>query len=303
MRDEDEILNNPDTITVLHEEDITDQLEKTLTVLKKEKTFLELHADEAVTFVGDTHGDFETTKSIVKNFFDKSILVFLGDYIDREPMEWGSLYNITYLLTLKYHHPEKIFLLKGNHECNYAIPCFPYEFKNEIIRRFGSPFLHEKFVEIFSSMPLMILVKNVIAAHGGIPKEAGLNELRKMGKNDVSAISAIAWSDPVISPVYRGIGDRFNEKELHQFLENVNAHMFIRGHDYHLLGISIYNDRCLTIFSCSRYKKMGNRGILVAKAENKISVASDLILKDFSTGKWLDYTAKKLSGGYKTPVR
>jgi len=89
--------------------------------------------------VGDTHGDFETTKAIVKKFLNNmDHLVFLGDYIDRSPTKWGSIYNITYLMLLKLLYPRKIILLKGNHECNYLIPCYPYEFEKEIIQRFGS---------------------------------------------------------------------------------------------------------------------------------------------------------------------
>jgi hypothetical protein len=37
------------------------------------------------------------------------------------------------------------------------------------------------------------------------------------------------------------------------------------------------------------YKEMGNGGILVARAEKKVNKTSDLIVEDFSTGKWLKY--------------
>ncbi|MDD2665714.1 MAG: metallophosphoesterase family protein [Methanocellales archaeon] len=229
----------------------------------------------------------------MKRFFDGRYLVFLGDYIDRDPMKWGSIHNVTYLLFLKCRYPEKIFLLKGNHECNYAIPCFPYEFEQEIIQRYGSHRLHKKYVEAFSSMPLMVLAKNVFAAHGGILKGANLEQLRKIGKNDLTSIESIVWSDPIISTTFRGVGDPFNEEDLTKFLDGINARVFIRGHDYSTLGISIYGGRCLTIFSSRRYKEMGNGGILVARAEKEISCTSDLILEDFSTGKWLNYEAAR----------
>ena len=38
---------------------------------------------------------------------------------------------------------------------------------------------------------------------------------------------------------------------------------------------------------------MGNGGILVAKAEKRVNNASDLILEDFSNGKWTKYIAAK----------
>jgi predicted phosphodiesterase len=287
----DNVIKNPDKVASLDEKEIEECLERVILILEKEKALLELKGN--IAFVGDTHGDFETTKAVVKRFFDVNHLVFLGDYIDREPMKWGSIYNITYLLLLKCRYPEKIVLLKGNHECNYAIPCFPYEFEGEIIQRFGSSDLHEKYAGVFSTMPLMVLTNNVFAAHGGILKEADLERLRKTGKNDLGAIESLVWSDPVISPTFRGAGNPFNEEDLTKFLDGINTRVFIRGHDYNTLGITIYGDRCLTIFSSRRYKEMGNGGILVARTEKEMSNASDLILEDFSMGNWIKYEAAR----------
>ncbi|HID25556.1 MAG TPA: serine/threonine protein phosphatase [Thermoplasmata archaeon] len=287
-----EILNNPNKLAELKEEEIEEYLDRVPHVLEEERALIELQ-DASLVFVGDTHGDFETTKAVVKRFFDMDHLVFLGDYIDREPVRWGAIYNITYLLLLKQCYPKKIILLKGNHECNYITPCFPYEFEEELIQRYGSNRLHKKFVEAFSLMPLMVLGNNVFAAHGGILKGADLDMLKAIGKNDPVIIESIVWSDSVISPTMRGAGDSFDEKELTEFLDNIGAKVFVRGHDYNTLGVSIYNDRCLTIFSSSRYKEMGNRGILVARAEKKVSNATDLVVEDFSTGRWRKYQIMK----------
>ena len=287
----DDVVNNPDIVKNLNEIEIEKYLNKIIPILKKEKTLIEL--DGKVVFIGDTHGDFKTTKSIIKRFIGLDYLVFLGDYIDSEPSKWGSIFNITYLLLLKYWYPEKIVLLKGNHECNYIIPCFPYEFEVEIIQKFGSSKLHDKFVKVFSYMPLMVLINNVFAAHGGIIKDADLNYLKSIKKNDKMAIEALVWSDPVISQTFRGTGYSFNSDDLSKFLEGINAKVFVRGHDYNALGFSIYEDKCLTIFSSNMYKEMGNGGILVAKTDKKVNCASDLILEDFSTGKWMEYKVAK----------
>lgn len=283
----DDVIFDPDKLACLDEREIEECMDRVIPILDMEKALVELKGD--VAFIGDTHGDFETTKSVVKRFFNVDHLVFLGDYIDREPMKWGSLHNVTYLLFLKCRYPKKIILLKGNHECNYVIPCVPHEFEGGIIQRFGSSRLHKKYVEVFSSMPLMILAHNVFAAHGGILKGADLERLRKIGKNDLVAIESLVWSDPIISPTFRGAGNSFNEEDLIKFLDKIKTRVFVRGHDYNTLGISIYGDRCLTIFSSSRYKEMGNGGILVARAEKEISSVNDLILEDFSTGKWVNY--------------
>ena len=287
----DDVINYPDNVAYLDEKEINQCLDKVIPILKQEKALLELEGK--LSFVGDTHGDFEITKSIVERFFKKGKLIFLGDYVDRAVIKWGSIYNITYLLLLKYRFPEKIFLLKGNHESNYAITCFPYEFEKEILQRFGYIRLHDKFVEVFKLMPLMILGENIFAAHGGILKRADLNQLRRTGKNDLQALESITWSDPAISLTYRGAGDPFNEEELSNFLDGINARVFVRGHDYDNLGFSIFKDRCLTIFSSQRYKDMGNGGVLVASVEKNINYASDLVIEDISSGKWRDYKILK----------
>jgi len=290
----DEILRKPDLVKNLDEQEIEKYLDRVISVLKREKAFLEPNHNDTLVFVGDTHGDFETTKAIVENFFDKNCLIFLGDYIDREPTRWGSIYNIIYLFILKCCYPRRIYLLKGNHECNYIIPCFPYEFEGEIVQRFGSSKLHDKFVDVFKTMPLMLLAKNVFAAHGGILKGADLEKLREIDKNDVAAIESLVWSDPVISPTYRGAGDRFDEKDLNRFLNGIDAKLFIRGHDYNTLGFSIYNDRCLTIFSSERYRNMGNKGVLVTIVEKQVSNIEDISVEDFSGGQWREYRLARL---------
>ncbi|RLF51540.1 MAG: hypothetical protein DRN24_04765 [Thermoplasmata archaeon] len=284
----DIVLRDPDRIACLDEKEIENYIDNVIPLLEREKALIEI--DGTTVFIGDTHGDFETTKAIVKKFLNMDHLVFLGDYIDREPTKWGSIYNITYLLLLKLLYHEKVILLKGNHECNYLIPCYPYEFEKEIIQRFGSSKLHSKYVEVFSSIPLITLTTyNVFAAHGGIIKGATLEQLRNIDKNDIEAVESIVWSDPTVSLTYRGAGKPFDEKDLTSFLDEIKAHVFVRGHSYNTLGFSIYNDRCLTIFSSQRYKNMGNGGILVAKVEKNVKYASDIVIEDFSTGEWNKY--------------
>lgn len=277
----------------MDENTIRGYIDDAVDIFMGEKVFVESDSS-TLFFVGDIHGDFETTRSIIDEFFGRGLLVFLGDYIDREPIKWGSIYTMVYLLILKSLYPRDIVLLKGNHECNYIIPCYPYEFEREIIRRFGSDRLHNDFVQAFAHLPVIFKGYNVIAAHGGVLKNINLDKLRRLNKNDVNTLLSLVWGDPTISPIFRGIGERFNEDMLDDFLRNTDSSVFIRGHSPSLLGISIYNDRCLTIFSSSRYMDMGNRGILVAEVDGEIKSASDIILRDFSSGIWLPYKIKRL---------
>lgn len=288
----DEVVNDPDMVAILAESDSRSCLTQVLPVFEKEHALVESRDDDVV-FVGDLHGDFEMAKVIVRCFFDADRLVFLGDYIDREPMKWGSIYTITYLLCLKIRYPEKFILLKGNHESNYAIPCYPYEFEGELRQRFGSSMIHERFVEVFSAMPMMMRTPTIFAAHGGILKGADAETLRTTQKNDREALESLVWSDPTLSPTFRGAGDAFNEEELLDFLNRIHARVFIRSHDYTQLGVSIFKDRCLTILSCRQYSDMGNKGILVARAHRDVSNVSDVHVEDFSSGEWKKYHVAK----------
>ena len=288
-----DIENLSKEIIHMDEENIEYYLEEAVDILNEEKAFIEKDKP-VITFIGDLHGDFNTAKAIIERFLGESLLVFLGDYIDRESMKWGSIYTITYLLVIKSLYPKDIVLLKGNHECNDILPFYPHEFEREIIERFKSSRLNEKFIEVFHSLPLIFKGKNVIATHGGILKNVTLDSLRELDKNDVDVLSSIVWSDPIISPIHRGIGDRFNKETLNLFLRNTKSSVFIRGHTPYLLGISIYDDRCLTIFSSRRYIDMGNKGIIVAQAYKEINSASDMVIQDFSSGIWMPYEIKKL---------
>jgi len=240
-----------------------------------------------ILVAGDTHGDVAVSRAVVKRFFDEGLdhLVFLGDYIDRAPADVeSSLPNLDFLLEEKLRCPEDIFLLKGNHEAVHAIPCHPHEFREEAGEQY------ETCLDVFREMPLAAMLNNVFASHGGIVKGKNLHEI---GKNDVDALEALTWSDPVVAGTYRGAGVPFDEQELKEFLERIGARAFIRGHDYNMNGIIVY-ERCLTIFSSRRYRTMGNGGILVAKIEGNIQDIDDITIEEFRNGRWVSYTPRHM---------
>ncbi|MGB9710777.1 MAG: metallophosphoesterase family protein [Thermodesulfovibrio sp.] len=281
-----EVLYNPELLNNFEPEDIIDIFKNTAEVLAKEPAFVkpDLKEGEAV-FVGDTHGDFSTTKYIVKRFLhnsDKQNLIFLGDYVDREPEPEGSVWNLVYLCLLKINFPDRVFLLKGNHEANYAVQCFPYEFNEELGNLFGKTGvkMHDAAVSVFQEMPLMIQTKNgVVAAHGGFP----LKDQKIDDKSSTDLIIDILWADPECSPMFRGYGiPKFTEKQLIEFLNSINASCFIRGHDYNVAGKRIYSNKCITVFTCRRYAFRA--GITVAKVDlsKKIKDATDVELENLT---------------------
>ncbi len=263
----------------------TDVLEKCRDIMRNEASYLRLNGK--IMVAGDTHGDVLISKKIVKKFFDEKYdyLVFLGDYVDRAPPDVSSsIHNIDFLLQMKAKYPDKIYLLKGNHEANYIIPCYPNEFVYEAGERY------EEYAAVFKEMPLAAMLNNVFAAHGGFPTKRRLEEINK---NDVIDVEEITWSDAAISPVYRGAGNKFDEEMLFSFLKEHEAAAFIRGHDYNLNGIVVY-EKCLTIFSSRRYASAGNGGILIAKIIGNIDEIDDILVEEFIDGRWRRYKVKKI---------
>ena len=67
------------------------------------------------TIVGDVHGQFRDVIEIFKvgGEIPNTNYLFLGDYVDRGA---ASVETITMLVLLKLRYPNRITLLRGNHE-------------------------------------------------------------------------------------------------------------------------------------------------------------------------------------------
>jgi serine/threonine protein phosphatase 1 len=66
--------------------------------------------------IGDIHGCLDKLKTLlgmIQLDWDKDLMVFLGDYVDRGPDSRGV---IELLLDLRKKHAERLIFLKGNHE-------------------------------------------------------------------------------------------------------------------------------------------------------------------------------------------
>lgn len=281
-----EVLYNPNLVKELEPEEIINLFVSATDILRKEPPFLiiEITEGEAI-FVGDTHGDFSVTKYITGRFLREKdkFLIFLGDYIDREPEPEGAIYNLIYLCLLKIAYPNRVFLLKGNHEAHYAVYCHPYEFDKALIDTFGSygVKIHNYAVEVFKEMPLMVKIPcGVIASHAGFPLH-GQNIDDKSGKD---LILDILWADAEASPMFRGYGiPKFTEKDLANFLNSMDAVVLIRGHDPYLAGKIIYSGKLITIFTSRTYAYRAGMKIARATLEKRISDANKIILEDLTS--------------------
>ena len=137
-----------------------------------------------ITVIGDLHGDYEALMSIFdtlrnngllyKNFKLKAShsIIFLGDYTDRGPYGVEVLYTI---FKLKIANPERIFLLRGNHE-DACINEFCGTFGQELNDKFSLTTLLDRqqfMYNVYELLPVALYVStpnndNVMFCHGGL---------------------------------------------------------------------------------------------------------------------------------------
>ena len=280
----------------ISEDEIVEILENAKEIFKGEPNYIELESDKPMIFVGDTHGDIETTKHITKRFLGVNRLVFLGDYVDRSPSEMGSIKNIIHLLELKVKNPDLI-MLRGNHEFSSIFS--RYDFKEELYDA-GFDETKKLFEDVFSQMPYIISTENgLIGLHGGLPNISDSEEIKNLPKgikdyNCNTIISQIVWNDNVVdneilegeefeSNSDRGFYDDggliYGESYFSEKMKILGKNVLVRGHDYRAKGFSL-NDRILTIFTSRAYTGKGMlKGTYVAVMDDpqkEIKSARDL---------------------------
>lgn len=242
-------------------DDVLHLLEKARLILQEESLLVKL-PDADLLFIGDTHGDWNATQSILKKFWNTStVMVFLGDYVDRGPHQ---LENINLLYTLKLQKPQKIILLRGNHE----IPTInrAYGFYDEILNAYGD--ICQPYWDVFAEHPLAAVspIHRLFAVHGGIPQ--GLGSIKEITTfpREVEPKHPITlqmlWNDPKeglreFAPSIRGSGIfYFGEEATKIFMKENNLDLIVRAHEVFQEGFhEFFQGRILSLFSCRNYRQ------------------------------------------------
>ncbi|CAD8162685.1 unnamed protein product [Paramecium pentaurelia] len=90
--------------------------------------------------------------------------LFLGDYVDKGP---HSVEVITLLSLLKVKFPNRVTLIRGNHEIRWITQ--NYGFYMECLQKYGSTQGWEYFTDMFDYIPIACIVgTNLLCVHGGL---------------------------------------------------------------------------------------------------------------------------------------
>jgi diadenosine tetraphosphatase ApaH/serine/threonine PP2A family protein phosphatase len=153
---------------------------------------------------GDVHGNVEDLHFFADNVWRLGMectagrFLFLGDYVDRG---LSCLECISYLLALKVTLPQKVFLLRGNHETRDVNGWEEHygerSFIAQCTSRFGNEIgykVWESCNAVFDRMPLSAVIDgDIFCVHGGIPRPVSSNTTRIQ---DILTVPKVAGINP-----------------------------------------------------------------------------------------------------------
>lgn len=214
-----------------------------------------------VTICGDIHGQFHDLAELfqIGGKCPDTNYLFMGDYVDRG---YYSVETVTLLVALKVRYPQRITILRGNHESRQITQV--YGFYDECLRKYGNANIWKIFTDLFDYFPLTALVESeIFCLHGGLsPSIETLDNIRNFDRvQEVpheGPMCDLLWSDPDdrcgwgISP--RGAGYTFGQDISEQFNHTNNLKLIARAHQLVMDGFNwAHEQKVVTIFSAPNY--------------------------------------------------
>ncbi|TKR77084.1 hypothetical protein L596_018122 [Steinernema carpocapsae] len=233
--------------------------------------------DAPVTICGDIHGQFYDLMELfrVGGQVPDTNYLFLGDFVDRG---FYSVETFLLLLALKVRYPDRMMLIRGNHESRQITQV--YGFYDECIRKYGSSAVWRSCAEVFDCLSLSaVIAGKVFCVHGGLsPSINTLDQIRAIDrKQEVphdGPMCDLLWSDPEdsvgfgVSP--RGAGYLFGSDVVKNFCETNGVDLICRAHQLVMEGYKWhFNETVLTIWSAPNYcYRCGNVAAILELDDN-----------------------------------
>ena len=121
----------------------------------------------------------------------------LGDFVDRG---FYSVETFLLLLALKVRYPERMTLIRGNHESRQITQV--YGFYEECFQKYGNASVWKACCQVFDFMTLGAIIDGkVLCVHGGLsPEIRTLDQVRVVARAQEipheGAFCDLVWSDP-----------------------------------------------------------------------------------------------------------
>jgi len=233
--------------------------------------------DPPVTICGDVHGQFYDLIELFKHGDEcpKTNYLFMGDFVDRG---YYSLETVLLLLALKVRYPDRITLIRGNHESRQITQV--YGFYDECLKKYNSANVWNYITDIFDYLSLAAIISDsLLCVHGGLsPAINSVDEIRDINRlKEVpheGAMCDLLWSDPedienwAVSP--RGAGYLFGQEVVKRWNEINNITLIARAHQLVMEGYKyMFNNSLITVWSAPNYcGRCGNIAAILELDEN-----------------------------------
>ena len=236
-------------------------MQKAIEILSNEKNVI--YISSSITIVGDIHGQFNDLKEL----FDTGGKVpdtnylFLGDYVDRG---FQSLEVMILLTLMKIKYPNRVYLLRGNHESRQTNQ--NYGFHVECLKKYNQSSTVWLYInEMFDYLPLAAVIDNkLFCIHGGLsPSIQKIEDIKVLERcKDIPTegpMADLVWSDPdentegfKISE--RGAGFLFGETVIDKFLHLNKMETIVRAHQLCKEGyLILFGGKIITVWSAPNY--------------------------------------------------
>jgi serine/threonine-protein phosphatase 4 catalytic subunit len=227
-----------------------------------------------LTLCGDIHAQFFDLLELFRVGGEvlETCYLFMGDYVDRGN---HSIESFIYLLAMKIKYPDRIWLLRGNHESRQITQV--YGFYDECLKKYGSTNVWRYCCDVFDCLSVSAIVDGtVFVVHGGLsPSIETIDDIR----NKITRIQEIPnegtfcdllWSDPDDSlsgwgSSPRGAGFLFGEDVVERFNHLNGIEYIARAHQLVMEGYKyMFLDKLVTIWSSPNYcYRCGNQAAIL----------------------------------------